>query len=116
MNRGGHVCSVGSPRWALSSLALLIFTSARASQGGSGEASGPSVTLSGSAEGPTWSQFLRSQAPGILACDFLTVETLLLKTYYVLFFIELKTKRVHLAGVFVPDGSRRRGRGRPRGA
>lgn len=30
--------------------------------------------------------------------DFLTVETLLLKTYYVLFFIELKTRRVHLAG------------------
>jgi transposase InsO family protein len=49
--------------------------------------------------GPTWSQFLRSQATGILACDFLTVETLLLKTYYVLFFIELKTRRVHLAGV-----------------
>jgi hypothetical protein len=34
----------------------------------------------------------------------------------VLFFIELKTKRVHLAGVFVPDGSRRRRRGRLRGA
>jgi putative transposase len=25
--------------------------------------------------GPTWSQFLRSQAAGIMACDFLTVET-----------------------------------------
>lgn len=48
--------------------------------------------------GPTWSQFLRSQGSAILACDFLTVETLLLKTYYVLFFIELKTRRVHLAG------------------
>jgi hypothetical protein len=33
------------------------------------------------------------------ACDFFTVETLLLKTHYVLFFIELKTRRVHLAGV-----------------
>ncbi len=43
--------------------------------------------------GPTWSQFLRSQASGILACDFLSVETLLLKTYYVLFFIELGTRR-----------------------
>jgi putative transposase len=43
--------------------------------------------------GPTWSQFLRSQAAGILACDFFTVETLLLKTYYVLFFIELGTRR-----------------------
>jgi putative transposase len=48
--------------------------------------------------GPTWSQFLRSQAAGILACDFFTVETLLMKTYYVLFFIELKTRRVHIAG------------------
>src|SRR6266542_3535065 len=35
--------------------------------------------------GPTWSEFLRSQAAGMLACDFLTVESLLLKTYYVLF-------------------------------
>ena len=48
--------------------------------------------------GPTWAQFLRSQAAGILACDFLTVETVLLKTYYVLFFIEVKTTRVHIAG------------------
>ncbi len=31
--------------------------------------------------GPTWSEFLRSQAAGMLACDFLTVESLLLKTY-----------------------------------
>jgi hypothetical protein len=31
--------------------------------------------------GPTWSQFLRSQAAGIVACDFFTVETLSLKTY-----------------------------------
>ena len=49
--------------------------------------------------GPTWTQFLHSQASVILACDFFTVETLLLKTYYVLFFIELGTRRVHLAGV-----------------
>src|SRR5205807_2942219 len=56
--------------------------------------------------GPTWSQFLRSQASGILACDFFTVETLLLKTYYVLCFIELKTRRVYLAGVTTnPDSS-----------
>jgi putative transposase len=56
--------------------------------------------------GPTWAQFLRSQAAGILACDFLTVETLLLKTYYVLFFIELKTRTVHIAGVTTnPDSA-----------
>jgi putative transposase len=48
--------------------------------------------------GPTWSQFLRSQTAGILACDFFTVETWLMKTYYVLFFIELKTRRIHIAG------------------
>jgi hypothetical protein len=49
--------------------------------------------------GPTWGQFLRSQASGIMACDFFTVETLLLKTYYVMFFIELGTRRVHLGSM-----------------
>jgi putative transposase len=48
--------------------------------------------------GPTWGEFLRQQATGILACDFFAVETIRLKTIYVLFFIELGTRRVHLAG------------------
>jgi len=48
---------------------------------------------------PTWTEFLRSQAEGILACDFFTVETIRLKTIYVLFFIELQTRRVHVVGV-----------------
>ncbi len=49
--------------------------------------------------GPTWSEFLSAQAEGILACDFFTVETLWLKSLYVLFFIELHSRRVHVAGV-----------------
>src|SRR5712691_9023649 len=48
--------------------------------------------------GPSWQQFLRQQATSILACDFFTVETLSLRRYYVLFFIELESRRVHLAG------------------
>ena len=52
-----------------------------------------------------WSEFLRAQAASILECDFLTVDTLFLKRFYVLFFIELATRRVHLAGITTnPDG------------
>jgi hypothetical protein len=47
----------------------------------------------------TWSAFLRQQAAGIVACDFFTVDTLWLQRLYVLFFIELHTRHVHLAGV-----------------
>jgi putative transposase len=50
-------------------------------------------------KGPSWSEFLRAQAHGIIACDFFTVETVWLKTLYVLFFSELSTRKVHLAGV-----------------
>ena len=49
--------------------------------------------------GPTWTQFLRAQAAAIVACDFFTVETIRLQTLYVLFFIELSTRRVIVAGV-----------------
>jgi putative transposase len=49
--------------------------------------------------GPTWRQFHTAQARSMIACDFFTVDTVLLKRIYVLFFVELATRRVHLAGV-----------------
>jgi len=49
--------------------------------------------------GPSWAQFLRAQAVGVLACDFFTVETVRLTRLYVLFFIELDRRRVWLAGI-----------------
>jgi transposase InsO family protein len=49
--------------------------------------------------GPTWAEFCRAQAKGLMACDFFSVETMLLHRLYVLFFIELDTRVVHLAGV-----------------
>ena len=49
--------------------------------------------------GPTWRQFLHAQAAGIVAVDFLHVDTVLLKRLYVLVFIEHGSRRTHLGGV-----------------
>jgi putative transposase len=49
--------------------------------------------------GPTWRQFLHAQAAGILAVDFLHVDTALLRRMYVLVFIEHRTRRMQLGGV-----------------
>jgi putative transposase len=48
--------------------------------------------------GPSWRAFLRAQAAGIVACDFFTVESVLLRRYYALFFIAHSSRRVWLAG------------------
>jgi len=49
--------------------------------------------------GPTWMEFIRNQAKGIVATDFCCVDTVNLRRLHVLFFIEIKTRRVHLAGI-----------------
>ncbi len=60
----------------------------------------------GARNGVSWREFVRSQAQSIIACDFFTVDTISLRRIYVLFFIELSTRRVHLAGLTEnPDGA-----------
>jgi putative transposase len=57
--------------------------------------------------GPGWREFLRAQAATIVACDFFTVESVVLRRYYVLFFIAHASRRVWLAGCSPnPTGAR----------
>src|SRR5436189_5037637 len=52
----------------------------------------------GKRAGLTWREFIRHQAATMIACDFFTVDTVRSTRLYVLFFIELASRRVHLAG------------------
>ena len=44
--------------------------------------------------GLTWRRFLRAHGQAILACDYFTVDTMFLKRLYVLFFLELASRRI----------------------
>lgn len=49
--------------------------------------------------GPSWAAFIRSQAKAMIATDFCCVDTVTLRRFHVLFFIEIETRRVYLGGI-----------------
>ncbi len=48
--------------------------------------------------GSGWAEFIGSEAVAVVAIDFFCVDTVTLQRLYVLFFIEIGTRRVRLAG------------------
>src|SRR5207244_10489582 len=59
----------------------------------------------GKRKGPSWREYLRAQAKSVIAVDFFTVDTVWLQRVYVLFFIDIASRRVYLAGCTPdPDG------------
>jgi transposase InsO family protein len=63
------------------------------------------VSPAGARSQLSWREFLRAHAESISACDFFTVDTLWLGRLYVLFFLELSSRRVRFAGCTAnPDG------------
>jgi putative transposase len=67
----------------------------------------------GTRKGMTWREFIRAHRQSLLAVDLFTVDTMWLERLYVLFFLELGSRRVHLAGCTAhptaPWASNRRG-------
>jgi hypothetical protein len=52
-----------------------------------------------------WKKMMNHYRDQLLACDFFVIESIFLRTYYILFFVELGTRRVHLAGITTnPNG------------
>ncbi|WP_413754442.1 helix-turn-helix domain-containing protein [Streptomyces sp. R-74717] len=49
--------------------------------------------------GPTWREFLTTQADGVIACDFLHIDLVDLRRVYALVFLEHGTRHLHIAGV-----------------